>query len=201
MAAVLWTEDMDERLKDFRERNIAWPTVASALKVSVARCKTRFAKLNAGVARVATNAAPKTEVREDGLVWVIQKKKIKPHHIVQARLYRSLHRMADLSGGVLKSCLDVGVGGGSNGAMMITEAFLQQAEITAATRRLFVIRMIVLAGQPELLTAMDGICGVGHTPMALAGGNGHRAKELETLLRVGLDLMHAAAIRPAQMPS
>ena len=53
---------------------------------------------------------------------------------------------------------------------------------------LFVIRHQILAGQYDMLTALDGVCGVGHTLREL-GKTQARAIALEQALMCALDLI------------
>jgi hypothetical protein len=59
---------------------------------------------------------------------------------------------------------------------------------------------VVLRGQVDMLTVMDGVCGQGYTLRYLAGGDKHRAAELLVALRLALDMLVAYRAGPVKKP-
>ncbi|HEY3694078.1 hypothetical protein [Phenylobacterium sp.] len=129
--------------------------------------------------RVSADPAPPAD--RDGLVWLGEKKRLTPDQLKAAFHYRDAFR--DAGEVSLKSALDVGVGGGGYGPATPSPL----VSLTTARRALLVIRYQVLRGQVDMLTVMDGVCGAGHTLRGLAGGDKHRARDLEILLKAALD--------------
>lgn len=135
--------------------------------------------------KVARIKAPICDADRDGLQWLIEKRRITPSQHRAALSYRTAFRETD--GATISSCL---------GALdrvdtsAVGFGYIMASHVTAQ-RTLFVLRYHVLLGQSDMLTVMDGVVGVGHTLRYLAGGDGHRAKALELILRVSLDLLHA----------
>jgi len=125
--------------------------------------------------------------KRDGLEWLSQKRRLSDEQLVEANAYRALYR--DAGEVAMRSCLDVGAGGGGVGPKAYADAVLVAS--TNARRELQAIRGVVLRNQVEMLTVMDGVCGLGWTVRALAGGDQGRARELEALLRCALDLVAA----------
>jgi hypothetical protein len=138
--------------------------------------------------RVAKPAPKDQPPPRDGLEWLAAKKKLNARQLKEARRYRDAFRDAgELS---MKSCLDIQEGGrGTAGPGQYLEVGV--LTMTQARRDLFVMRFAVLRGQAEVLTVMDGVCGVGWTPRDLAGGDKHKARDLEVVLGVALDLLVA----------
>lgn len=163
------------------------------------RRKARTASLAAHRLTAAPAAAPVVQLArakadraavsgaEDGLEWLIRKGRLSSDRIAAAKRYRAAYRDA---GGVpvpsnlaLLTRVQGGAGGGVAPLIL---------EICADARAwLQVIRLRVLANQPDMLEVMDGVVGGGLTLRALAGGNGHEAKALERVLKVALDLVAA----------
>lgn len=145
-----------------------------------------------GAAVVRASAAPRPEPEpcdRDGLVWLQQKRRLTTGQLREAFLYRAAFR--DAGEVSLKSALEAegGAGYGPASPSPIVSA-------TSARRELLVVRFQVLRGQGEMITVMDGVCGCGHTPRALAGGDKHKARDFETILRVALDLLLAFRAEP-----
>lgn len=141
--------------------------------------------------RVAASAAPRAEDDgKDGLLWEVGKKRLTKAQAEEAMAYRKGFR--DAGEVSVRSCLDVGVGGGQlsylPGAAVLS--------MTAARRELFTARYKVLRGQVDMLTVMDGVCGLGHTLRHLAGGDRHRADELRVALKLALDMLVAYRAGP-----
>jgi hypothetical protein len=134
------------------------------------------------------NQEPPIVIR-DGLDWLKRKKRLKdPRRIKAADLYRKAYREAgDVS---IPSCLGT-LDRVDHGAVAGFVAVARED----GKRLLLHLRNIVRA-QPDLLTALDGICGIGWTPLELAGGNDRRARNLETALYIGLDQI-ADAVWPS----
>ncbi|MDP1738902.1 MAG: hypothetical protein Q8L23_15855 [Caulobacter sp.] len=132
---------------------------------------------------------------EDGLVRLVRKGRLSPDQKAQAVRWRRLSRLAQLCAGPVKMANYDGVGGGRDHDLKADGAL---AEALAAKRELFELRWIVLRGEDEMLTVLDGVCVGGHTVRALAGGDGPRAMVLEAVLKVALNLLHNAANPPVQ---
>jgi hypothetical protein len=121
----------------------------------------------------------------DGLVWLIEKGKLKGERRSAALAYREAFRDA---GGVSVpsslSSLDRVQGGGFN-------AQLTMAIAVSACSRIQEFRQVALHGQEDLLTVADGVCGCGHTLRTLAGRDGPRSMVMMGMLLVALDLIAA----------
>ena len=123
----------------------------------------------------------------DGLLWLIARNRLTPARAREAKAYRQDFRDAAAAGPTMKSCLDVREGGGSGKPPAGPTGEVIYA--LDAQRSLFRKRHVILKGQVDLLDVLDGVCGRGLTLRELAGGNGHKAAALESLLKVALDLL------------
>lgn len=123
----------------------------------------------------------------DGLLWLISRNRLTPPRARAAKAYRQDFREASSAGPTLKSCLDVREGYGKG--LPASGPTGEVIYALDAQRSLFRKRFAVLRGQADLLDVLDGVCGRGLTLRELAGGNGHKAASLETLLKVALDLL------------
>jgi hypothetical protein len=143
--------------------------------------------------RVATpeKGGKTEELVRDGLAWLIRKNQLTPAQVAEAKAWRDGVR--DAGEVEMRSCLNIGVGGGSNeGALARVQA------MSTARRLLFAGRYVVLRGQVDMLTVMDGVCGQGYTLRYLAGGDKHRAGELMVTLKLALDLLVAYRAGPPE---
>lgn len=140
-----------------------------------------------GAAVVKTAAKEAPVEKRDGLEWLVSKRRISEAQFAEGMRYRALFR----DGGPvsMRSCLDMGAGGGAAGPKGYADDVVVAS--TAARQELDLIRGAVLRGQAEMLAVMDGVCGLGWTVRALAGGDQGRARELEALLRAALDQVDA----------
>lgn len=144
-----------------------------------------------GGERAAGRAADREEpANRDGLVWLGQKRRLTPEQMREAFRYRDLFR--DAGEVALRSALDIGTGGCGVGGASPSPL----VSLASARRELIVLRMLVLRGEDDMLTAMDGVCGGGHTLRGLAGGNQQRARDLEVLLKAALNLILAYRREP-----
>lgn len=147
------------------------------------------ARATVGRALVAAEDAPpppkKAEVR-DGLAWLVKKRRLNEAQAVEAAKYRLGFR--DDGGEVegVKSCLEIGIGGGGEGGRQAALAAMSDAR-----RDYLLIVGSVLWHDPQLTAVMDGVCGRGYTLSYLAGNNHHKAAELETMLKTALNLVVA----------
>lgn len=189
-----WSPLRDALLLELRSQGVSWRGVAipatDGRKHSARACQKRHALLTSVDGRPVARLAKVVEAAEDrdGLDWLARKGRLTPARKAAGLHYRDALR--DAGGAMIKSSLDIREGGASSTG----EARL--AEVTEAKRELFVLRWVVLGGQGDLLTVMDGVCGVGHTLRQLAEGSTpdqvkDRAKVLEAVLMVGLDLVAA----------
>lgn len=141
--------------------------------------------------KVATREEPAVLVR-DGLAWLVRKKRLSVEQRVAAYKYQAAFRDAGEEAAIKSSLGDglqeVHTAPGSRDGHATTLVL----GAVQAKRELFRMRFEILRGQTDMLTVMDGVCGVGWSPRELANGNGHKANELETVLRVALDLIAAA---------
>ena len=132
----------------------------------------------------ASRPADAPPVRRDGLEWLIKKKRLTPERAVAAMFYRGLYRDA----GPVSIASSLGaldrVDQGARGVE------LRAAGRDTARRQLLTLRGEVLRGQVDMLTALDGVAGVGHCLRELTGGDRWRADELEAALKIALDLVH-----------
>lgn len=136
------------------------------------------------VVRVAASPVRDEEMDgRDGLAWLKQKGRITALQLKAAMWCSDLIR--DAGEVALPSCLEVSGCGGSAGGPSPSPIVSR----TDAKRHLFVVRYQVLRGQPHMLMVIDGICGARHTLRYLAGGDKHRARDLETILKIALDLV------------
>lgn len=189
MGQQLWTPEMDALLLDRHGKGLKWKAIAPINGMNETRCQTRLAFLqsNGGVSAAVTVKRDKeTDVQvRDGIDWLLKKNRLSARRHAAAQFYRKAFRDGgDVS---LKSCLDVGTGGGMPGPGIHADA--GSIAYTQALRDLHTIRTQVLWSQDDLVTAVDAICGVGQTPRDLSGGDGWRARTLEAVLMVALDLI------------
>lgn len=139
-------------------------------------------------AKAETTDTPKPKPQpqdRDGLDWLIRKKRLRPDQIQTAQAYRAAFR--DAGGVSLRSCLDDTPGGGS-GSGGLACAMAHAVDGPAWLQH---VRWTILAGQGDMITVMDGVCGAGATLISIARGNDRRAGELEAVLKVALDLVGA----------
>lgn len=139
----------------------------------------------ASVARVRRE--PEDSLDRDGLEWLERKGRLSQPQLEAARYARGVIRAVE--GPSLRSCLDVQISGsGQVGG-------LAPAEISAGAKlELFTLKWVVLGGQDDLWTVVEGVCGGGLTLRALAGPGSadqvkDRAKVLEKVLTIALDLV------------
>lgn len=125
-------------------------------------------------------------VDRDGLEWLQRKKRLTAQQHLTALTYRKAYRDAGEVG--LRSCLNDQPRGGGGDHMAC--AIVASADAKAWLAH---VRGKVLAGQVDMLTVMDGVCGSGRTLRELAGGNDRKAAELEAILKVALDLVWLSA--------
>lgn len=138
------------------------------------------------VVRVAEDAgqARKDETPpKDGLAWLLKKRRLTAAQVREGMVYREGFRQADI-GVSLRSCLNAGVGGGEYGLSDVALASLSDA-----AAEVLYIRSHVLIEHPDMVTAMDGVCGKGYTLRYLAAGDQLRSIELEVALTIALDLI------------
>lgn len=149
---------------------------------------------------VAAPAEPEPDLSDrDGLVWMAQKQRITHSQSKAGLAYRDLFRhVIDFGGADLGSCIErLKTAGGGKIATSPTGGIYTAS---AARAELFRLRWVVVGGQVDVLTALDGICGIGHTLGYLAGGNRQRKEQLMQALRIGLDQLAADAARRAIKP-
>jgi hypothetical protein len=153
--------------------------------------KARLTKRD-GVVRVAVKRPADEEMDgRDGLVWLMQKGRLSPAQGKVAVWLSDLIR--DAGDVALKSCLDDSVGGGGRPGATSPSPLVS---LTTARRQLLVVRWQVLRGQPDMVLVVDGVCGARHTIRYLAGGDKHRARDLEVTLKLALDLVLAHRAEP-----
>lgn len=146
----------------------------------------RYPKVEPEARVVKVSTEPPEPMDRDGLIWLHKKKRITAAQAKEGIHYRDLFRSALAGEASIPSNIPTGkVGGGQQGGLPFGDSFTD----SAAKLALFVVRWNVLHGEPELLTVMDGVCGVGHTVRYLAGGNQLRAAQLEAALRIALNQM------------
>ncbi|MDZ4373998.1 MAG: hypothetical protein U1C74_21595 [Phenylobacterium sp.] len=149
----------------------------------------RYAKADPAVQASAARTRPAEDQAErDGLEWLERKGRLTGSRLQAAKHARAVIRA--IEGPSLRSCLEGdGIRGSAAGFC------LAPAEASASAKReLFVLRWVVLHGQDDLWTVVEGVCGGGHTLRGLAGGGSAdqvkaRAKVLETVLMIALDLV------------
>lgn len=134
---------------------------------------------------------------EDGLERLARSKRTKldPLRLEQAYRYRRLGRLAQLTGGAIKSCLNDTPGSGQGGLPRGDASLVHAYD---AKRELLRLRAMVLRGEEEMITVLDGVCLSGLTVRALAGGDGNRARELLAVLKVALQLLHLEQNPPGE---
>jgi hypothetical protein len=128
----------------------------------------------------------------DGMLWLINRNRLNPGQVKQARAYRADFRDAEASGPNLRSCLNITEGG--VGSRASDGPGTQVIRNLDAQRRLFVSRFVILRGQADLLEVLDAVCGRGLTLRDLAGGRTPQAMVLEKLLKVALDQLVQGAL-------
>lgn len=138
---------------------------------------------------------PRTDDREDGLERLVRKGRLTAQQEAQLRRWRKLSRLAQLAAGPVKVTNYDSIGGGADVNMLGDGAL---AESLAAKRELFELRWVVLRGEVDMLTVLDGVGVGGQTIRGLAGGDGNRGRELEAVLRVALNLLDLASRPPVQ---
>ena len=184
-----WSEAMDAQLLERRvEKKLPWRAVAPIAGMNARRCQSRLKVLQAREGRpTARMVAEPANFDRDGIEWLQRKGKLTPRRLAAARHYRDIFRAGD--GLSMKSCLNISIGG--DGSLGVLNAIVGSV---SKRRELQHLRGVVLHGQTDLLTVIDGICGVGFTPRALSGEGTddqvkRRAAVLEAVLMVALDLV------------
>jgi len=177
-----WTDTMDAVLLKGRDAEppVGWKRLVLDIAPGMTRqrAERRY--------RLLKGASPdEGQRRVDGLLWLLERKRLGGVRGAMALRYREMFR--DAGGVSIKSSANVGAGGGAPGPGLHAEAAM--VSHTQAQRDLFRVRWVVLRGQVDMLTVLDGVCGIGHTLRQLAGGNDRRAGELEAVLKVALDLI------------
>lgn len=124
------------------------------------------------------------QLDRDGLLWLRKKRRISARRFDACTEYRIHYREPEE--GAMKSCLDDSPHGSGTGG---NPADGYNAGKIDAKRKLFELRFVALRGHPEMIAVMDGIAGGGLTTREMAGGDKHRAAELETVLGVAADLI------------
>lgn len=128
----------------------------------------------------------------DGMLWLINRNRLNPSQVRQAREYRQDFRDAEASGPNIRSGLNITEGGvGSRASDGPATQVIRNLD---AQRRLFVRRFVILRGQGDLLEVLDAVCGRGLTLRDLAGGRTPQAMVLEKLLKVALDQLVQGAV-------
>lgn len=189
-----WTEAMDAKLLGARDQDkpMGWAKVVLLLPgIGRGEAEKRY--------RYLKGAAPEDLsplANRDGLAWLIGKKRLTPDRARQAQRYRDAFRNG--AGVAMKSSAAQWLGAGGSAPGPREGGGAAMFGSVEASRDLFVMRWQVLKGQPEMLIVMDAVCGIGHTLRDLAGGNWQRAGELEAVLKVALDLLHADQYGVAQ---
>lgn len=194
-SGVVWTKEMDDELMRRRvTQRLPWRSVAPIGPANAKKCQDRLKLLQSRTGAIApANEHPEPADR-DGLVWLRQHKRLSGAQAQIGLAYRELFRhVVDMGGAPLGSNLEalLAGGGGSGGGAIGPGGGVYVA--AAARAELFRVRWIVLGGQIDLHTVMDGVCGLAHTVRYLAGGNQVRAAQLEAALRIALDLLIADA--------
>lgn len=193
--AVVWSDRMDNVLEDLRLRGkVPWKAVAVRTDdghlVSKKDCQDRLKLLLSGRPRpVAASPASVEPNDKDGVEWLHKKKRLSFVQAQKALWYRELMKRGSM-GASIKSCLasaESGGGGSNNGGLPMGGSYVD----SAAQLELFVVRSMILHNEPDLLTVMDGVCGLGHTVRYLAGGDQLRAAQLEAALRIALNMLIA----------
>jgi len=151
----------------------------------------RKAKTGTGPKVTGQTAAVEKPEDRDGLEWLIRKGRLGSGQSAKTRAkagryYRRLYRDAPLDGTTpLRSCLDDSVRGG--GGVGLPPALVQ----TDAAVKLHFVRAAI-SHHEEMTDLLDAVCGRGTTVRSLACGNDRRAVEMETALRIALDLVALA---------
>jgi hypothetical protein len=125
------------------------------------------------------------ETPRDGLAWLLKKKRISAEQARAGLRYRAGFREDGGEVMGVGSCLEVSLGGSGDGKEMKLVA------TSDARREYLLIVGSVLWHDAQLVAVMDGICGHGYTPRYLAGGKQVEALEVETALKVALNLVIA----------
>ncbi|HYF20687.1 MAG TPA: hypothetical protein VEA40_22670 [Ramlibacter sp.] len=195
--AGVWTPEMDDQLIERRvTKGLPWRAVAPIGPMNKRRCQARMKLLEKGrpeVRQAAPTSPPEPEDR-DGLDWLVAKKRVSHAQGLKGYDYRALFRhVIDMGGAPLGSSLENLM---STGGQATFGGLPSAGSYTASAARaeLFRMRWVVLRGQTDLLTVMDGVCGLGHTVRTLAGPGSQqqvRAAQLEAALKIALDLLIA----------
>lgn len=157
------------------------------------------ASAEAHVVRVAAEPPPKIEQDRDGFVF-LSRKRLSPAQVKAGIYYRDLFRFVALyTGADVKDSIErlMTSGGGAGGGVVLNGTSFTAS---AARAELFRLRWVVSGGQVDVLSALDGVCGIGHTLLFLAGGKRQREEQLMQSLRIGLDLVAADIARRAAKP-
>lgn len=132
---------------------------------------------------------PKPIVRESGLDWLLARKRITRSHHAAGERWGAHFRLCLVDGlSPLRSCLNDSPRGGATGAGFAPAA--AEAEARDARSK----AMAALAHQPDMIAALDAVCGRQQTPwerIKETGGKQRDVEELQTTLRIALDLLRA----------
>lgn len=130
---------------------------------------------------------PRAPVREPGLDWLLARKRISKRQYGAGLIWGVDYRLS-LNDGMepLRSCLNDTPGGGTGGPPMSFAA----VEMEAKQNRERAI--VALAEQPDMIAALDTVCGRQLTPwerIKEAGGKQRQVEEMQTTLRIALDIL------------
>ena len=182
-----WTPELDTQLLKMREAGKTWRVITLTTRFGKTACQRRYEFLKNGpVVQAAPVRTPgRAALPRDGLQWLSSRKRLTARQVKAGVSYRTWFR--DAGGPALKSSLNVIEGGGGPGSRLPPAL----EGLTDAKSRLFRVRHQVLKGQPDMVTVLDAVCGVGLRLTELAGDDRHRVKEFEAVLRIALDLIAA----------
>ena len=131
--------------------------------------------------------APKPIVRESGLDWLLGRKRITRSHHAAGQRWGVHYRLCVVDGmSPLRSCLNDSPRGGSTGAGFTFA--VQESEAKDARDK----AMFALSHQPDMIDALDAVCGRQLTPwerIKETGGKQRDVEELQTTLRLALDIL------------
>lgn len=152
---------------------------------SLARATPHLEAAPAEPKRVIGGPATNGVIDRDGWEWLKARSTLSLRQLNAGDDYRFAYRA---QGGVpLKSCINPDMtGGGGSGARAFQPPIMETPY--EAKRWLFRVHFEILAGQPDMMAALDAVCARGLMIRDFTT-NSYEAKAIENLLKVALDLV------------
>lgn len=133
---------------------------------------------------IVPKMARKEEKRRTGLEWLLHKERINADQARAGIRYGKDYRAAQIIGlEPIKSCISGDTGGSSSSRTLTSHAVINTDTLTAIASA-----NLALGLHPDLIATVEAVCGRQQTPREIDPDQ-RRAAEIETRLKIGLDLL------------